>query len=292
MDDFITSYIESIKSKNLSQNTIIAYSNDIKKFCRFIKDRNEEFKELSVISIMAYVQRLQKDGMAQSSIIRSLNCLKNICKYGIKLGILKEDPFLYYEIPKGTYGFPEILTLEEVNRLLSVQDLNSNKGIRDKAMLELMYATGLKVNELLSITIFDINIKLSYLKCKGFKENERVIPFGSYSKNCLVKYLKIRNKINTHEYNYLFLNSKGDKMTRQGFWKIIKYYANRADINKDINLYTLRHSFAVHLLENGADVKSVQELLGNNSIYSIQRYGAISKKNRLAEVYKNTHPRA
>lgn len=292
MDDLTNDYMNSIKSRNLSKNTIEAYYNDLKKFSEFIKERKDNFNKLSVLSIMAYVQKLQKDGMAQSSIIRNIMSISNIYKYGANHGFIKENPFLNYEIPKGESPIPEILTIEEVGQLLNIQDLGTKKGIRDKAMLELMYAAGLRVNELLNLTIFDINVKLSYLKCKGFKEAERIIPFGSFAKNSIVNYLEIRNEFNIHEYDYLFLNLKGEKMTRQGFWKIVKYYSNKANIKKDINLYTLRHSFAVHLLENGADIKSVQELLGNSTVYSIQRYGNISEKNKLAEVYKRSHPRA
>ncbi|MDP4177573.1 MAG: tyrosine-type recombinase/integrase [Bacillota bacterium] len=292
MDEFASEYIESIKVRNLSKNTIDAYSNDLKKFSDYIESNKEDIKEVSAYSIMAYVQKLQSDKLAQSSIIRSIMSIKSMYKYGVKKKVIKDDPFINFEIPKLIISVPEILTVEEVDKLLNIQDLNTNKGIRDKSMLEMMYATGLKVNELLNLTTFDINTKFSYLKCRGLKNNERIVPFGSYAKQCLSDYMEIRDEFNINQYTYLFLNSKGKKMTRQGFWKIIKFYADKADIKKNINLYTLRHSFAVHLLENGADVKSVQELLGNSSIYSIQKYGDISKKNKLAQVYKNSHPRA
>ncbi len=168
----------------------------------------------------------------------------------------------------------------------------NGKGCRDKAMLELMYATGIKVSELLNLTIYDINIELLYITCNSGKKNERIIPIGSHAVRCLSKYLEIRSTMNLNNLNLLFLNTKSDKMTRQGFWKIIKEYAKMTNIKKTINCYTLRHSFAVHLLQNGAGITSVQELLGHNSMSTTQIYSTIIKKSKLAEIYKNTHPRA
>lgn len=159
-------------------------------------------------------------------------------------------------------------------------------------MLELMYATGVKITELLNLNIYDINLKFNYIKCRGSKKRERIIPIGSYAINCLKNYLEVRPVINVYNLDYLFLNLKGTQMTRQGFWKIIKFYAKEASIDKEIDSYTLRHSFAVHLLQNGADIKSVQELLGHKDLAATQIYSSISKKSKIAEVYKNAHPRA
>ncbi len=145
-------------------------------------------------------------------------------------------------------------------------------------MLELMYATGVKITELLNLDIYDINLKFNYIKCRGSKKRERIIPIGSYAVKCLKDYLDIRPIINVYNLDYLFLNLKGTQMTRQGFWKIIKFYAKEAYIDKDIDSYTLRHSFAVHLLQNGADIKSVQELLGHKDLAATQIYSSISKK--------------
>ena len=292
MGKFLSKYIEDMLKKELSKNTIEAYKRDLLKFAKFLNKRHENILESDMVSIMAYVQILKKERKADSSIIRSLVAIRNFYKFLIKTGENVDNPLINYEVPKNKRTLPEILTVDEVDKFLSSPDCSEYKGIRDKAMLELMYATGMKVSELLKITIFDINLKLSYIKCKGAKDKERIIPIGSYAVNCLNEYLKVRDKMNADNSELLFCNLRGGKMTRQGFWKIVKKYAKDANINKKIDSYTLRHSFAVHLLQNGADMKSVQELLGHNTIATTQIYSSISKKNKIVDVYKKAHPRA
>lgn len=292
MDELLNNYMNYLKSKNLSKNTLDAYSRDIKRFCQFLKNRNEDIGSVEEITIMAYVQELHNNKRANSSIIRNIVSIRNFYKYLSRKGVLEEDPVINYEMPKLKRNIPQILTVEEVENLLQAPDLNTEKGIRDKAMLEVMYATGVKVSELLNITTFDINLKLCYIKCKGSKGNERIIPIGSYAVNCLNEYLKIRPSLNIYNLDYLFLNVQKTKMTRQGFWKIVKQYAKLSGIKKTINSYTLRHSFAVHLLQNGADIKAVQELLGHKDMAATQIYSTITKKSKIVEIYKKTHPRA
>lgn len=292
MSDYLINFIEKMKKKQLSDNTIAAYKRDILKFNEFISQRKEDVLDVDIISIMAYVQKLKKDGRANSSIIRNLVSLRNFYKYLIKSGKIVENPLINYEVPKNKRSVPEVLTVNEVDKLLDSPDVSSDKGLRDKAMLELMYAAGIKVSELLNLSIFDINTKLSYIKCKGSKNKERIIPIGSYAVNYLNKYLKIRENLNSNSSNLLFFNLRGGKMTRQGFWKIVKAYSKEANIKKRIDSCTLRHSFAVHLLQNGADIKSVQELLGHNSIATTQIYSSISKQSKIVDVYKKAHPRA
>ncbi|WMJ81875.1 site-specific tyrosine recombinase XerD [Clostridium sp. MB40-C1] len=292
MNEYLINFIEDMRKKELSNNTIEAYKRDINKFNKFISKRKEKVDEIDIVSIMAYVQALKKEGSANSSIIRNLVSIRGFYKYLIKIGKTNENPLINYEVPKNKRNIPEILTVEEVDKLLSAPDLDTSKGVRDRAMLEIMYAAGIKVSELLTLSIFDISTKLSYIKCKGSKNKERIIPIGSYAVNCLNDYLKIRNRINLNNSNLLFFNLRGGKMTRQGFWKIVKEYATESGINKRIDSYTLRHSFAVHLLQNGADMKSVQELLGHNSIATTQIYSGISKQSKIVDVYKSAHPRA
>ncbi|PJI09995.1 MULTISPECIES: site-specific tyrosine recombinase XerD [Clostridium] len=292
MNNLIEQYFCEMKEKNLSVNTIDAYQRDIKRFDDFLKERSEKIKEVDVITIMAYVQHLQKSGRANSSIVRNIVSIRNFFKYLEVKGIKEDNPVVQYEVPKIKRDFPEVLTIEEVERLLNEPDESSDKGIRDRAMLEIMYATGMKVTELLNLTIYDVNLKLSYIKCKGIKNKERIIPMGSYAVKRLETYLKIRTKFNIQNLDYLFFNLKGDKMTRQGFWKIVKHYAKESNIKKKINAYTLRHSFAVHLLQNGADIKTIQELLGHSDMSTTQIYSGMCKKTRIVEVYKKTHPRA
>lgn len=291
MSSVLEGYLKELQRKSLSKNTIDAYNRDITKFKEFATNREEDLNSVTTVTIMAYVQHLEKTGHATSSIVRSIVSIRNFYKYLIKKGIVLEDPTLSYDIPKVQRNIPKILSVEEVDALLNSPD-SSKKGLRDKAMLELMYATGTKVTELLTLTIYDINLKFNYIKCRGTKSKERIIPIGSYAVNCLKEYLQVRPELNIYNLDYLFLNLKGTQLTRQGFWKIIKHYAKETSIDKAINAYTLRHSFAVHLLQNGADIKSVQELLGHRDLAATQIYSTISRKSKIAQVYKNAHPRA
>ncbi|NLP29126.1 MAG: tyrosine recombinase XerD [Clostridia bacterium] len=293
MNELINKYLTYIsEDKNLSSNTIDAYKRDINRFNKFLQYNNLSFDEVNKITIMTYIDNLSKKGRKQSSIARNVICLRNFYKYLVKSGYIDSTSVIDYEIPKYKRNTPEILTIEEVNKLLSIPDSNSIKGIRDKAMLEMMYATGIKVTEMLNLTEEDIDLRFKYLKCRGTKGMERIIPLGKYCVECMDKYLKVREELNVYGLDYLFLNNRGGRMTRQGFWKIIKDYGNKANIDKEINLYTLRHSIAVHLIENGADMRSLKELLGYKDISAVQMYVDVIEKRRLMEVYKNTHPRA
>ena len=293
MNNLLKVYINNLNNNNkLSRNTVEAYTRDVKKFIEFIEHRNESVEIADDITIMAYSEHLRKEGCANSSIARGIVSVRNYYKYLIKHDFAQNDPTTYFSIPQIKRIIPQILSVEEIDELLNQPDELTLKGCRDKAMLELMYATGIKVSELLSLTIYDINLEYLYIRCNSGRKNERIIPIGNYAVRCLSLYLKIRSKMNLNNMSLLFLNTKNDKMTRQGFWKIIKEYAKKSNIQKTINSYTIRHSFAVHLLQNGADITSVQELLGHNSMSTTQIYSTIVKKNKIAEVYKNTHPRA
>ncbi|MCB2292007.1 tyrosine recombinase [Clostridium algoriphilum] len=292
MNKLLTIYIENLTANKLTKNTVEAYTRDVKRFIKFLECRNESVELADSITIMAYSEQLRKEGCANSSIARNIVSVRNYYKYLIKNDFAQHDPTAYFSIPKIKRNIPQILTIKEIDELLNQPDGITDKGCRDKAMLELMYATGIKVSELLSLTIYDINLELLYIRCNNGKKNERVIPIGTHAVSCLSFYLKIRANMNVHNLSLLFLNIKGDKMTRQGFWKIIKEYAKMTNIQKTINSYTLRHSFAVHLLQNGAGISSVQQLLGHNSMSTTQIYSSVVKKSKIAEIYKNTHPRA
>ncbi len=291
MDEFVLSYIQVLKTKAAS-NTVEAYLRDLTRFVDFLSEKNENILTIEPITILEYVHFLKEEKKAVSSITRNIVVLRNFYKYLYNKEIIKKNPVSQYEAPKIKRFLPEILTVEEVDILLEAPDIGGNKGIRDKAMLELMYAAGIKVSELLNLKVDDINLKLNYIKCLDAKASERIIPIGSISVKCLEKYIKIRNEYNVQGLDYLFFNLQGYKMTRQGFWKIVKHYAKEANIKKKINCYTLRHSFAVHLLQNGADIKTIQELLGHGALATTQIYASISKKSKIAEIYRSTHPRA
>jgi len=290
MENLLSRFIDDLTLKNKTKNTIEAYSRDIKKYIDYVKDEN--LMDIDYVTIMAYTQELKKEGKSNSTINRNVIAIKSFYKYLIKNNVLDRNPFDRYDMVKVKRDIPDILTVEEVDKLLSIPDISTDKGIRDKTMLEVLYATGMKVSELLKISIDDINFRYAYIKCRGSKEKERIIPLGSYAIKSLEQYIKIRGNFTPSNNNYLFLNNKGQLMTRQGFWKIIKYYSKEANINKEINNNTLRHSFAVHLLQNGADIKSVQEMLGHSGMAVTQIYAGIVRKTKLAEVYKNAHPRA
>jgi integrase/recombinase XerD len=292
MDSLVEKYFNEIKKKNLSKNTLDAYRRDIERFEEFIKDRNEDVEKIDVVTMMAYAQEMVKKGKANSSITRNVVSIRNFYKYLINIGMIDRNPVETYQVPKVKRNLPTVLMVNEVDNLLNMPDIDTYKGIRDKSMLEIMYATGIKVTELTNLIVYEVNLKLSYIKCKGVKGKERIIPFGSYALKWMEEYLKIRPMINTNNLDYLYLNLHGERMTRQGFWKIVKKYAAEADIKKSINSYTLRHSFAVHLLENGADIKTIQELLGHTNLTTTQIYSGVSKKSKVAEAYKKYHPRA
>lgn len=291
-DILLMEYIEGLKRKKLTDNTIDAYIRDIKRYIDYLNNKKEDLFKADTVTIMAYVQELQKGRRANSSLVRNIISIRGFYRFLMNKGMVEEDPTYKYDVPKVKRDIPEVLTIEEVDNLLNVPDLSTEKGIRDKTMLEIMYATGIRVTELLNLTIYDLNLKVGYIKCKGSKNKERIIPIGSYAMDCIEKYLLIRPNFNINNLDYLFFNSKGNKLTRQGFWKIIKVYTKEIGINKNINANTLRHSFAVHLLQNGADIRIVQELLGHTSISATQIYSSICKKTRISEIYKNTHPRA
>lgn len=293
MSELVSNYIYELRHGKLSKNTVDAYERDLRFFEGFLKENNEDIKEISEMTIMAYVQHMKKKGSAGSSIMRATAAIRSFYKHLLKNGIINKDPVISYEsINPKKRPLPEILTVEEVDILLSVPDISTDKGKRDKAIMEVMYGTGLKVSELVNLNMDDININLNYVRCNGSKGRERIVPIGSCASKALKQYFPVRDSLNIHNVDSVFLNSRGETMSRQGFWKIIKFYVKEGKIDKDINPNTLRHSFAVHLLQNGADIRSIQELLGYSDISAAEIYYSVSKKNRIYEVYKKTHPRA
>ncbi|SHH35733.1 site-specific tyrosine recombinase [Clostridium grantii] len=291
MSTYINDFIKNGEKRNLSKNTLEAYKRDLVKYEDFLSTRKEDFISSDEVSVMAFVQHLRSLNKANSSIVRIIVTLRVFYKYLVNKNIVDQSPLFNFENPKSKRNMPRILSVEEVDKLLNMPDGSTLKGIRDKAMLEVMYATGMKTTELINLKISDVNLKLSYIRCKNNKF-ERIIPIGSYASNCIEEYLKVRPEINFYKSEDLFFNLKGKKISRQGFWKIIKEYSAMLNIEKQIDSNILRHSFAVHLLQNGADIKSIQELLGHTTITSTQIYSSVSKKSKIMDVYKNAHPRA
>jgi integrase/recombinase XerD len=290
LEEFLA-YLQN--SKKLSINTIKSYSRDIEHLISFLeKNSVNSFSKVKGTLLNVYVMQLETEGRAASTISRNIASIRSIFQYIYKMGEIDQNPADLLLAPKIEKKVPDILTLSEVDLLLSQPIETEHKGVRDKAMLELLYATGIRVSELINLKESDINLSLSYIKCRDNKK-ERVIPFGHAAKGALTKYMNKSRKVMTKspEEEMLFVNCLGNAMSRQGFWKIIKIYATKARINKTITPHMLRHSFACHLVENGADLNSVKEMLGHSDIASTQIYAKMNNQ-KLKDVYTKAHPRA
>lgn len=293
MDNLVKSFIGFLeKDKRLSNNTLQSYRRDIEQYISYLDNLKLQLYYTNKTTVITYLISLQKAGKATSTISRNLASIRSLYQYLVRIKLIEEDPTLNLESPKIEKKLPQILTPKEVALLLDQPKCIDLKGYRDKAMLELLYATGIRVTELISLNINDINLEMGYITCIK-EDRERVIPVGSLAIVALNDYLeKSRNLlINNINEKALFVNINGTRLTRQGFWKIIKYYKSQACISKEITPHTLRHSFAAHLLENGADLRSIQEMLGHSDISSTHIYTQLTK-NRIKDVYKNAHPRA
>jgi integrase/recombinase XerD len=281
------------RDKRLSMNTLQSYRRDIEQYFLYLREINlQNIANSNKTTVITYLLYLQKKGRATSTISRNLASIRSFYQYITKNKMIDQDPTAELESPKVEKKLPQILSPEEVELLLEQPQCVDLKGYRDKAMLELLYATGIRVSELIQLDLQDLNIDMAYIRCnKGSRE--RMIPIGSIAISAVKEYLnKSRPLLIQHnDEKALFVNINGGRLTRQGFWKIIKQYKNQAQISKDITPHTLRHSFAAHLLENGADLRSIQEMLGHSDISSTQIYAQIAK-NRIRDVYKKTHPRA
>ncbi|KGG81403.1 recombinase XerD [Caloranaerobacter azorensis H53214] len=295
MDSLLNKFLEYLLyEREASNNTIESYSRDLRQFKRYIMENNiNDFKLVNKTTIITYLVYLQKIGRAPSTVSRNLASVRSFYQFLLNEGIVKKDPTVNLQSPKCEKKLPQILTPKEVELLLEQPDLNTSKGVRDRAMLELLYAAGIRVSELVALDIDDIDLELGFLVCSRNSSNERNIPIGRFAINILNEYLlnHRKNFVKDDSIKALFLNYHGKRLTRQGFWKIIKSYTKKINLNKAITPHTLRHSFAVHLIENGADLKSVQEMLGHSDISTTQVYAKITKPT-LKDVYNKTHPRA
>ncbi len=280
--------------RGLADNTLDSYNRDLNQFMGFLeKEQVKDVQKATRNVIMSYLLFLQKRGRATATVSRHLAALKSFYHFLLREKHIEKDPTANLESPKLEKKLPRILSVNEVEMLLNQPMGNDSAALRDKAMLELLYATGIRVSELIQLDLSHINLDMGYVRCFGKGSKERIVPVGSLARRCVSEYLQkgrvklIKNKAE----QALFVNQHGRRLTRQGFWKIIKKYAKRAGISKQITPHTLRHSFATHLLENGADLRSVQEMLGHADITTTQIYTHLTK-GRLREVYAKSHPRA
>ena len=293
MTDYLALYRSYLTTeKRMSANTVSSYMRDLSQYDQWLKQKKTDLKRAKNILLQEYVKRLEQLGKSPATMSRFLASSKSFYAYMFAKGYIKTNPTAALKAQKVQRKYPEILTNKEVELFLEQPKCVDEKGFRDHAMLELLYATGIRVSELIDLDVDDLNLPAGLVVCRS-KGKERSIPLYPGAVKALQDYVQhIWERIVTNdEEKALFVNMNGERMTRQGFWKIIKFYQEKADIKKDITPHMLRHSFAAHLLENGADLHSIQEMLGHADISSTQIYTHIVKK-QLKDVYQKAHPRA
>ena len=289
MEKIMTEYLNYLKNtKKSSNNTIQAYRRDLNFFFEYLNKNNMDYLKVSYDDVQKYMEELNGEGRKAASVSRRLATLRSFYGFLLKKKLIKAIPTNKINMPKIEKKAPMVLTSDEVEILLSQPKSNDLKGIRDKAMLEFAYATGMKVSEIINLDLKDVNLIDSYVVCnEGY--SKRVVTLGRISKEALVEYLDNSRPylLKTEDEKPLFVNIMGNRLTRQGFWKIIKQYQEQAHIDKEITPHVLRHSFATHLLQNGADMRAVQTMLGHTDIASTQVYMKL-----IDDQYKENHPRA
>ncbi len=292
MEQYIDSYVDYLRIvKKSRENTVASYRRDLIKFYRYFDEKGiTRIDDINETYITSYVLEMEKQGMSMATVSRNIASIKSFYAYLMRERIVNDDPTENIKPPKIVKKVPETLTISEVNKLLDQPTNKTPKEIRDKAMLELLYATGIRVTELVTLKLTDVNIKLGFIECHD-GDRVRTVPVAEVAQRALSRYItEVRDDMSGGS-DYLFFNCKGAPMTRQGFWKIIKYYAAKAGIDKDITPHMIRHSFASHMLGNGADIKSVQEMLGHVDIATTQIY-LTNKQSKLKEEYAKAYPRA
>ena len=293
MEKQIKNFLEFLQNeKQVSINTLQSYERDILQFNKYLNENKINYNKVDQDDVKEYLEYLQSIGKKTSSISRGLASIRSFYQYETRVKKVKTNPTEGIKAPKVEKHAPSILSSQEVELLLDQPKNVDLKGTRDKAMLEFAYATGMRVTEIISLNISDVNIENSTVTCKT-NNKQRVIPLGSLSLKALQEYIENARPILVKDENEeaLFVNINGRRLTRQGFWKIVKYYKEQAHITKDITPHVLRHSFATHLLQNGADLKSIQMMLGHSDISSTQVYMQF-QNDELKNIYKHTHPRA
>ncbi|WP_049154369.1 site-specific tyrosine recombinase XerD [Ligilactobacillus salivarius] len=295
INNILMDYLHYLKvERGLSENTINSYGIDLKLFLEYLRENEiPSFKQVNKEVIVNYMQSGKNNNKANSSILRSVSSLRKFFQYLAQEKIIEKDPMLLIDTPKKKQHLPQVLTKEEVEKLLRSPNTGQVLGLRDRAMLELMYATGLRISEIINLKLEDLHLTMGTLQTLGKGHKERIVPVGDEAIKWVNRYLEeARPKLlKQKRSNYLFLNFHGNNLTRQGVWKNLKAEVRKAGIQKNITPHTLRHSFATHILENGADLRIVQELLGHADISTTQIYTHLSNK-QLADIYNRAHPRA
>ncbi len=293
MTDYIAAYRDYLtEEKHASANTLSSYIRDLTQFQSWLIANNAaDLRKVKKDTINEYLLYMNHNGKSPATVTRSTASIKSFYNYMVQTGAVRTNPAKSVVAMKVERKYPEILTNREVELFLEQPKCVDEKGYRDHAMLELMYATGVRVSELIALNVENVNLPAAFLRC-GDEKRERIIPLYPRAVKALRDYIQvIRPRLADQGEAALFVNMNGQRMTRQGFWKLVKHYQAKAEITKDITPHTLRHSFAVHLLENGADLRSIQEMLGHADISSTQIYAHIIKQ-RLQDVYRKAHPLA
>lgn len=278
--------------KHTAENTVISYERDLKKILRYLKAEGvRDLSQVTSTSLNAYILYLERQGRAPATISRNVASMKAFCQYLQRQGVVRSELAEELRAPRIERRLPEIMTLAEVEQLLAAAKGTAPKELRDCAMLELLYATGIRVSELVHLKLEDLNLPMEYIRCQD-AHKERIIPLGRLAREAVACYLE-RGRgelLRGQESPWLFTNCSGQPMSRQGFWKLIKGYGKKAGITREITPHTLRHSFAAHLVDNGADLHAVQEMLGHSDISTTQIYARMNQV-RIREVYGTAHPR-
>ncbi len=281
--------------RGLSNNTIVSYRNDLEAARKyFISQGIKSWQQVDRYTVLNLLAHLTNEGRSKATISRQVSCLRQFFQLLLERHVIDSDPMLLVKVPKGSRHLPMVLSEDEVNRLLQTPDVSKKLGIRDRAILETLYATGMRVSELTNLTLGELHLDVHLVQPRGKGDKERIIPIGEAAQDWLERYLNTvrpQQLANRPQSKYVFLNAHGRQLTRQAIWQLIKWGAQQANITKSVTPHTIRHSFATHLLEHGADLRVVQALLGHSDITTTQIYTHVSQQ-RVMDVYRRTHPRA
>ncbi|GMG79146.1 recombinase XerD [Bacillus safensis] len=296
MNDQLSDFIHFMTvERGLSENTIVSYKRDLQNYLSFLMTHEQltDIRDVTRLHIIHYLKQLKEEGKSSKTSVRHLSSIRSFHQFLLREKVTTDDPSWNIETQKTERTLPKVLSLGEVEKLLDTPNQHTPFDYRDKAMLELLYATGIRVSEMLDLTLADVHLTMGFVRCFGKGRKERIVPIGEAAASAIEEYLeKGRSKLlKKQPSDALFLNHHGKKMSRQGFWKNLKKRAIEAGIQKELTPHTLRHSFATHLLENGADLRAVQEMLGHADISTTQIYTHVTKT-RLKDVYHKFHPRA
>lgn len=293
----IEDYIHFIRvERQLSANTLASYRRDLEGYAQHLQDVQQlkDYNEVRREHILLHLENLRTEGKTARTVARHISSIRSFHQFLLREKVTTTDPTVHLEMPQVEQKLPRVLSIEEIDALIATPDRSKPQGVRDIAMLELLYASGMRISELIELNIEDIHLTMGFVRVFGKGRKERIIPLGKGALNAISKYLERARYELQGKYpktDALFISHRGKRLTRQGCWKIIKEYAQKARINKELTPHVFRHSFATHLIENGADLRAVQEMLGHADIATTQIYTHVSKT-RLSEVYKQFHPRA